>query len=528
VSSTNPDLLRERVARSLRDNPHRVVVVMKPEAGHEVAAQRQEAELLKTRVAALTEADRRHVLEDGKKLLEKQALGDDASSLPILDVLKIADAAERPVLRHETVSTVPVQLSEQPTNGVTYFRGVLNTSGVPPYFRPLLPLFCQLVTRMGTHALDYRAQDQREQLWTGGLSANLAVTDDPAQPGRYEEGILLRSYCLEHNTTNMFQLWEDIFGGVMWDNAERMGSLLQMAAAELANSVPAAGHQYAMGVAGAGLSGSARLRQLYSGLDQVRFMKQLVTDGELPMLVTKMKMLGDMLLMKDGMRCALNGTAAGLPAAVSALDSLLTRTVGEGRDDIQVCPDHTPAGEKTYVELPLPVHYAAHAVPTVPYSHADFASLRVLARLLSLGHLHREIREKGGAYGGGAIASPGGTWSFYSYRDPNSLATLDVFAGAVDYVRDHAFSAEDLAGAKLGVFQAVDAPVVPADRGMRRFLSRISDEQFDEHRRLVKAVTVEDLRRVSEQYLRAPPVAGTCVLGKRCEGLGGEWKVVQS
>jgi hypothetical protein len=34
---------------------------------------------------------------------------------------------------------------------------------------------------------------------------------------------------------------------------------------------------------------------------------------------------------------------------------------------------------------------------------------------MSAKYLHQEIREKGGAYGGGAVAS-GGTFTYYSYR----------------------------------------------------------------------------------------------------------------
>ena len=41
--------------------------------------------------------------------------------------------------------------------------------------------------------------------------------------------------------------------------------------------------------------------------------------------------------------------------------------------------------------------------------------LRVLSRLLSWKFLHREIREKGGAYGGGATCT-NGVMSFFSYR----------------------------------------------------------------------------------------------------------------
>ena len=46
-------------------------------------------------------------------------------------------------------------------------------------------------------------------------------------------------------------------------------------------------------------------------------------------------------------------------------------------------------------------------------------------QVLSLGFLHKEVREKGGAYGGGASSSPlGGTFTFSSYRDPRQVCCM--------------------------------------------------------------------------------------------------------
>ena len=62
--------------------------------------------------------------------------------------------------------------------------------------------------------------------------------------------------------------------------------------------------------------------------------------------------------------------------------------------------------QKTYVATPFPVHYCGLALPAVPYNHVDSAPLRILAKLLTSKFLLSEIREKGGAYGGGATSSP--------------------------------------------------------------------------------------------------------------------------
>lgn len=40
-----------------------------------------------------------------------------------------------------------VQLCEQPTNGITYFRCLLNTFELPNELKPYLPLFVNILTK---------------------------------------------------------------------------------------------------------------------------------------------------------------------------------------------------------------------------------------------------------------------------------------------------------------------------------------------------------------------------------------------
>ncbi|CAJ0944457.1 unnamed protein product [Ranitomeya imitator] len=82
-------------------------------------------------------------------------------------------------------------------------------------------------------------------------------------------------------------------------------------------------------------------------------------------------------------------------------------------------PTFKPCQMKTLFSLPFPVNYIGECIRTVPYTHDDYASLRLLARVMTAKFLHGEIREKGGAYGGGARLSFDGVFTFYSYRvDP--------------------------------------------------------------------------------------------------------------
>ncbi len=87
---------------------------------------------------------------------------------------------------------------------------------------------------------------------------------------------------------------------------------------------------------------------------------------------------------------------------------------------------------KTYFPMPFQVNFSAKTIKTVPMLHEDSPKLQILAELLSSKYLHREIREKNGAYGGGASFSAfDGTFTFHSYRDPQTQRTLETYERAV-------------------------------------------------------------------------------------------------
>ena len=67
----------------------------------------------------------------------------------------------------------------------------------------------------------------------------------------------------------------------------------------------------------------------------------------------------------------------------------------------------------------------------------DLYLIRILAELISSTVLHREIRERGGAYGGGSTMTPNnGAFNFYSYRDPNVLQTYEAFEKSIQWAQN--------------------------------------------------------------------------------------------
>lgn len=136
-----------------------------------------------------------------------------------------------------------------------------------------------------------------------------------------------------------------------------------------------------------------------------------------------------------------------------------------------------PQYKKTFFPLPFSVNFSAKALRGVPYTHPDGAKLQILSSLLTNHYLHREIREKNGAYGGGArYGGLNGIFSFYSYRDPRTLETLSTYNASVDWVLDRQFTDQEMTEAKLSIFQGIDAPISVSEEGMLQFVNGVSDD----------------------------------------------------
>ncbi|XP_065809658.1 presequence protease, mitochondrial-like [Labrus bergylta] len=538
----NPRFLQDKVKHYFKENTHRLTLSMSPDEVYLEKQAKAEEEKLQKKIHALSDSDKKDIYEKGLELLAAQSKTQDASCLPALKVSDIEPTIPVTPVQISTAVGVPVQYCEQPTNGLVYFRAMCSLNTLPEDLRLYVPLFCSVVTKMGCGGLDYRQQSQQMELRTGGMSVSTQVVPDSTQLDMYEQGVLLSSSCLERNLPHMFHLWSDIFNNPHFDEVERLRVLVMMSAQELANGISYSGHMYAMTRAGRHLTPAGDLNETLGGMEQVKFMKRVAELSDLSQVIRTLVRIKKHLLNPDNMRCAINTTPQKMSDTAAQLESFM-KDVADNRKERKpvrsniierpldpsdvsglsrkLISEHNfqPCQMKTFFQLPFPVHFISESIRTVPFSHHDYASLCILARMMTAKFLHGEIREKGGAYGGGARMG-GGLFSFYSYRDPNSVQTLSAFRRGVDWAKSGQFTQQDIDEAKLSVFSAVDSPVAPADKGMGRFLSGVTDEMKQNHRERLFAVTHQSLVEVAERYLGVGQrTCGVAILGPENEAI---------
>jgi Zn-dependent M16 (insulinase) family peptidase len=154
------------------------------------------------------------------------------------------------------------------------------------------------------------------------------------------------------------------------------------------------------------------------------------------------------------------------------------------------------------------VSFVAQAFETVRLGHADAPALSVISKILRSMYLHREIREKGGAYGGFAIYNPeDGLFCFGSYRDPHIVSTLNVYQKAADFIRSSSYDDEDVKEAILQVCSEIDKPDPPGPAARKAFYRNImslSDDMRHQFKSRLLALPGKKVRIAAEKYFGEP------------------------
>ena len=459
-------------------------------------------------------------------LLEAQetARDQDVSCLPTVGVDDIPRHLEAKRPRFSSMDDVRLQWREADTNGLTYFRAINVLDGLPEELRMFIPLFTDCILRLGTRDKSMEELEDVIKLKTGGIGASYYSSTSPSNIDITTEGISLSGHALDTNVPRMFELFTTVLRETHFDGVQaesKIRQLLQGDASGALDAVASSGHSYARRYAEAGLSPQGNLNEQISGLTQVSHtatLAQRSTSEGLGDIISKLKTIQAFAISKSpNFRVAITCCPEAVSTNEAALDRFLTSMPATATLPEYQQTTTKPVNLKTFFPLPYQVYYSALAMRTVPYIHQSGGPLQILAQLLTHKHLHHEIREKGGAYGGGAYSRGlSGIFGMYSYRDPNPQNTLRIMRDAGRWAYDKSFSNQDLEEAKLSVFQSVDAPESVSDEGMTRFLNGIDEQMEKKRREQLLDVTKDDVRDVAQKYLvEGAPGASVAVLGER-------------
>ncbi len=490
----------------LLENSHRVRLCLEPDS---TQGQREEEITRKTLEqisSTLSPEQRQDIVDKALELQQAQDAEEDLSCLPTLELSDILPE-EAPVSPDggEGKPGAPLWF-DQPTNGILYLSIQSSPLVLEPELLAYVPLFCALLPQVGAAGQSYLDMAQRMEAQTGGIRFSSMVLENPSDQNSPLPVLSLRAKALTQRAAPLFEILSDMLLRPDFSDLERLHTVIGQLRISLENSIPSSGHSYAARHAASSLTPGAALRERWSGLEQVRFIKDIATrtPDELTDLAEKLQTIASKVFNRELLEVAVTAEKSSFEQIDPYLTPFLEGLPRGAAKQIPLEAFHSSHLCRGWAAS-VPVSYVTCVLPTVPFEHADSAPLQVLAKLLKSGFLHREIREKGGAYGGMASYDyEGGLFSLLSYRDPHLERTLNVFRDALDWALSGDFSDEDIKESILALFSDLDRPLSPGGKASHEFANirqGMSLEMRNQHRANLLRVEREAIQRVARTYL---------------------------
>ncbi|WP_201609602.1 insulinase family protein [Psychrobacter submarinus] len=534
----------------LLDNNHRVRVTLVPDSEKSARLAAAEQVRLDTIAMDLTEDDKAILEKQALDLAARQAAPDDLSLLPkvgLEDVptdISFKQGTQKQVMLSGQDSTLFEY--EAGTNGLYYYQVIVpltdaignqDTSNLPVnevINHPLLPIYLSLLSELGTDELDAYEMQAKQAAHSSGVTARIS------QRTAIDDNHAISSYFVVatralNRKTEAIDLLKEVMQHSVFEEHDRIKEILQQRQASWQSRLASAGHAYALQTASRAMSRQAQLEYVRSGLPALNALKDFLAhassdDNKWDELATSLMALHQRLLSLPKhavIICEAEQTERLSDLIVDSWQDVKASTANakqieenipseftqleldpalDGEPDAVKALESDPIAEDLAWLVATNVYHNASAYSVPAADHPDTATLMVLAPYLRNGYLHSAIRERGGAYGGGAGYDANAcAFKFFSYRDPHCAETFAHFEASIEWLLSEPQSAEQLEEAILGIISGMDKPGSPAGEAIKACFANLHNRGEDWQRKMraaILAVTIEDIQRVAKQYLQ--------------------------
>jgi len=502
----------------LINNHHRLRFILKPDQNMQQKTEAKIKESLAQKKQNLTENDIETIQTDTQKLAELQNSEEDPSCLPTLTVNDISPDIVK-VLENKALSDDLVSSYDQPTRGIVYFTATQKMCALPEKYIMHIPLFCFVFSRMGTKDYDYVELARRIDRYTGSIGFSSIIRTPIMDNPTPLPIVNLSAKCLTRNISPMFDILNSLYYRFDFFNTKRLKHLLLELKSGMESGIVASGHQYAVGVASRKWGAGRMLDEKWHGLSQYMFLKQLtedLSDKKLNALASDLSEIASLLFSKDHMHLTIIGESDALNTVENSVRNFQSNLPEKKNttpliDLLDFNPTLSPRYEAWTTATS--VSFVAQTFPGVRRKDPDAPVVAVVSKLLKSLYLHKEIREKGGAYGAYATVDfEDGLFHFISYRDPHIRQTLQTYAKVTDFLCNGHYDDTDINEAIIQVCSDIDRPDTPASKARKAFwrkLTGLTDDLRKQFKEQILSVTRSQVMDISQKYFMGLGQKGT-------------------
>ncbi len=498
------------IKKDLLDNPHRLTVIVTPEAGHDERFEMPLKKSLKQMQTGLTKQGLASLAEQQENLEFFHDRLDDPAELDKIPRLKIGDLPEKIKTIDtciERIGSVPLAVHQYHTNDICYVDYLFNTLGLDEEEQLLLPMFSRLIYTTGMPGISYAEVSSRLSELTGGFHSLLDIST-PLQPkgGTPLENLVFRAKFLAEDMDRASGFIRDLLLSSILSDVRRIKDILVEGKNDFSISLLSSGNAFAALRSDARLSPVQHREDTWKGISQYQYLESIKSNDPeaLRALGEKFERIRSKLLSKQ--RCILNITCPGhLVGVLKKRMEEFTGSLPEGGP--------VPGGTLKSAQFrkweglmtPSQVAYCAYSMPSSTPGSLEQLHQGILSYILSSDYLYEHVRLRGGAYGvGSSLNLLEGLITFMSYRDPHISRTINEFEKSLKSISDHGVSRDSLERALISVVSRDVRPMAPSEMGflgLRRWIYGIDDQTRAERRVLTLETGIEDIQREARRLV---------------------------
>ena len=512
-------MLESIVKEQFINNPHALLMVLKPQPGLENELAEKTRKELAEYKASLSKEELEELIEETKTLKEYQQKEDspeDLATIPMLSLSDISKEVQWYEATEKSVDEVPVLHYNDFTNNIVYANLFFNMHALPQELIPYGNLLAQIIAQLSTENYTFGELDNALNIHTGGFNTYLnSYTENHSDENLVPKFVVTAKGTVD-KSDKLIELTAEILNNARFNDTNRLKEVMTRHQSQVESNVKNNGVGYAINRLTSYFSNKGMYNELTNGLTYYDFITDLTAnfDTKRNEIVENLQKTAGLLFNKQN-----------LVAGISCSDDDYTTYQKELKGFVGRLPDKTvqtnnwafnfEAGNEGLMSSSM-VQYVIKGYDYKKLGYEWDGKMRVLNQILSRDYLQNKIRVMGGAYGGWAQISPDGVAYFASYRDPNLTKTIESYDAASEFLGNFDVDKKEMTRYIIGTISNIDRPTTASQRGsmaFRNYFTESTKEEMKTERNAILSSTAEDIRSYKNMIADAMARNVICVYG---------------
>jgi Zn-dependent M16 (insulinase) family peptidase len=513
------DYFEALIKKHIIDNHHGSLLIVKPVKG----LAEKKAEITRKELAVykeeLSDSELDSIVNQTKKLKERQVALDspeDLEKIPLLSIDDIDKNAEKLDMVEKTIGEVKALHYPIFTNKISYINLYFDTDVVPQDKIPYLSILSSVLGKISTEKYYYEDLVNEMNIYTGGVRFTECAYALNGSSDEFYPKFAIKSKVLENNIPKLMEILKEILTATQFDDEKRLKEIIQETKSRMEMMMFDRGHVVAANHLLSYFSPQGKYDDLISGISFYRFIVELEKnfESQVKEIVDTLRDISSKIFSKDNI--VVNVTSEESEYEIFKNNfNILYEKLADNKP-VRLNYEFNLSKDNEGLMNSGKVQFVAKAYNFIKLGYKYSGSMLVLKTINNYDYLWNRVRVQGGAYGCFSAFQRNGNMFFTSYRDPNLLETLKVYDEAGEYFRRFETDLRQMTKYIIGTISDLDFPLSPAMKGERAsdyYFRKISYEDIQRERTEVLETNVEKIRQFGDMIDGIMKENCLCVFG---------------